>query len=76
MKIEWLIVAEDDLREIARRVAVNFGEDTAERVVKDVVDETARLAELCEVNLQPCNAPRIYARSFCSHATSPRTRAR
>ncbi len=33
MKIE----CKDDLREIARRVAVNFGEDTAERAVVDVL---------------------------------------
>lgn len=49
MRIEWLIAAEDDLREVARRVAINFGEDTAKRVVEDVVDETARLADFPKI---------------------------
>lgn len=63
MKIEWLIAAEDDLREIARRVAVNFGGDTAERVVKDVVDETARLSEFPKIG-RLCNEYRGARREY------------
>lgn len=44
MRVEWLTAAEDDLREIARRVALNFGRDTAERAVASVVEETQRLS--------------------------------
>lgn len=63
MKIEWLIAAEDDLREIARRVAVNFGEETAERVVKDVVEETARQAEFPKIG-RLCNEYRGARREY------------
>ena len=45
MQVEWLTVAEDDLREIARRVALNFGYVTAERTVANVTAETNRLAD-------------------------------
>lgn len=45
MRVEWLTAAEDDLREIARRVALTFGRDTAERAVASVVEETQRLSE-------------------------------
>ena len=45
MKVEWLTAAEEDLREIARRVADDFGYDTAERTVASVVAETERLAD-------------------------------
>ena len=31
MQVEWLTAAEEDLREIARRVALNFGYITAEQ---------------------------------------------
>ena len=44
MRVEWLTAAEDDLREIARRVALTFGRDTAERAVASVVEETQRLS--------------------------------
>ena len=36
MQVKWLTAAEDDLREIARRVALNFGYVTAERTVASV----------------------------------------
>ena len=49
MQVEWLTAAEDDLREIARRVALNFGYVTAERTVASVTEETRRLADFPEM---------------------------
>lgn len=49
MKVEWPAAAEDDLREIARRVALTFGRDTAEQTVASVVEETSRLAVFPEI---------------------------
>ena len=49
MQVEWLTAAEDDLREIARRVALNFGYVTAERTVASVTEETQRLADFPEI---------------------------
>lgn len=54
MRVEWLTAAEDDLREIARRVALTFGRDTAERAVASVVEETQRLSEFPELGRR-CN---------------------
>ena len=54
MRVEWLTAAEDDLREIARRVALNFGRDTAERAVSSVVEETQRLSDFPELG-RHCN---------------------
>lgn len=49
MQIKWLSAAEGDLREIARRVALNFGYVTAERTVASVTEETRRLADFPEI---------------------------
>ena len=49
MQVEWLTAAEDDLREIARRVALNFGYVTAEQTVASVTEETQRLADFPEI---------------------------
>lgn len=49
MQVEWLTAAEDDLREITRRVALNFGYVTAERTVASVTEETRRLADFPEM---------------------------
>ena len=49
MKVEWLTAAEDDLREIARQVSLNFGFDTAEHAVASVVAETDHLADFPEI---------------------------
>ena len=49
MQVEWLTAAADDLREIARRVALNFGYVTAERTVASVTEETRRLADFPEM---------------------------
>ena len=49
MQVEWLTAAEDDLREIARQVALNFGYVTAERTVVSVTEETQRLADFPEL---------------------------
>ena len=49
MQVEWLTAAEDDLREIARRVALNFGYVTAERTVASVTEETRRLVDFPEI---------------------------
>lgn len=49
MRVEWLTAAEDDLREIARRVALNFGYVTAEQTVASVTEETQRLADFPEI---------------------------
>ena len=54
MRVEWLTAAEDDLREIARRVALTFGRDTAERAVASVVEETQRLSDFPELGRR-CN---------------------
>ena len=54
MRVKWLTVAEDDLREIARRVALTFGRDTAERAVASVVEETQRLSDFPELGRR-CN---------------------
>ena len=54
MRVEWLTAAEDDLREIARRVALTFGRDTAERAVAIVVEETQRLSAFPELGRR-CN---------------------
>lgn len=54
MRVEWLTAAEDDLREIARRVALTFGRDTAEHTVSCVVEETRRLADFPEIGRR-CN---------------------
>ena len=54
MKVKWLTAAEDDLREIARRVSLTFGNDTAERTVTSVVKETQRLADFPEIGRR-CN---------------------
>lgn len=63
MRVEWLTAAEDDLREIARRVALNFGRNTAERAVSSVVEETQRLSDFPELG-RHCNeyknARRLY----------------
>ena len=45
MQVEWLTAAEEDLREIARRVALNFGYVIAERTVASVTEETPMLKE-------------------------------
>lgn len=52
MKVEWLSAAEDDLREIARRVMLDFGRETAERTVASVVEEAQRLADFPEMGRQ------------------------
>lgn len=49
MQVEWLTAAEEDLREIARRVALNFGYVTAERTVASVTEETRRLVDFPEI---------------------------
>ena len=49
MQVEWLTAAEEDLREIARRVALNFGYVTAERTVVSVTEETRRLVDFPEI---------------------------
>ena len=49
MKVEWLTAAEDDLREIGRRVKLSFGRDAAERAIVSVVDEARRLADFPEI---------------------------
>ena len=49
MQVEWLTAAEEDLREIARRVALNFGYVTAERTVTSVTEETRRLVDFPEI---------------------------
>ena len=49
MQVEWLTAAEEDLREIARRVALNFGYVTAERTVASVTEETQRLVDFPEI---------------------------
>jgi plasmid stabilization system protein ParE len=49
MQVEWLTAAVDDLREIARCVALNFGYVTAERTVACVIEETWRLADFPEI---------------------------
>lgn len=54
MRVEWLTAAEDDLREIARRVVLTFGRDTAERAVASVVEETQRLSDFPELGRR-CN---------------------
>ena len=54
MKVEWLTAAEDDLREIARRVVLYLGRDTAEQTVASVVEETRRLADFPELGRR-CN---------------------
>lgn len=45
MRIEWLTAAEDDLREIAKHVAHDFGFNTAEKTVANIVEETSRLSD-------------------------------
>ena len=47
MRVEWLTAAEDDLREIARRVALTFGRDTAERAVP----ASSRRHNACQTSL-------------------------
>ena len=54
MQVEWLTAAEDDLREIARRVALKFGYATAEQTVASVTEETQRLADFPEIG-RLCN---------------------
>ena len=49
MKVKWLTPAEDDLREIARRLALTFGRDTTEQTVASVVEETRRLADVPDI---------------------------
>ena len=49
MQVKWLTAAEDDLREIARRMALNFGYVTAEQTVASVTEETQRLADFPEI---------------------------
>lgn len=49
MQVEWLTAAEVDMREIALRVALNFGYVTAERTIASVTEETRRLADFPEM---------------------------
>ena len=49
MQVEWLTAAEEDLREIARRMALNFGYITAEQTVARVTQETQRLTDFPEI---------------------------
>lgn len=49
MQVEWLTAAEEDLREIARSVALNFGYVTTERTVASVTEETRRLVDFPEI---------------------------
>lgn len=49
MQVEWITAAEEDLREIARRVALNFGYITAEQTVARVTQETQRLTDFPEI---------------------------
>ncbi len=42
--------------------------EMASAQVRDAETAVQRAPHICEVNLQPCNAPRIYARSICSPA--------
>lgn len=54
MNVEWLTAAENDLQEIARRVMLTFGRNTAERTVANVIEETRRLADFPEMGRR-CN---------------------
>ena len=69
MRVEWLTAAEDDLREIARRVALTFGRDTAERAVASVVEETQRLSDFPELGRR-CNEYKNARRQY--RAINPR----
>lgn len=70
MKVKWLTAAEDDLREIASRVALTFGRETAEQTVAIVVEETWHLADFPEIG-RCCNeyenAKRIYRALHTRH---------
>ena len=49
MKVECLAPAENDIREIAMSVAINFGYDTAEKTVSNIVAMTSRLSDFSEL---------------------------